>query len=178
MDTHKLTEEEARAIYKEHSPYVYGIALMMTRSAPMADDIMQDTFLRAFQKYHTYDSARPLRPWLYRITVNLIKSLKRKQRWLFFQAQLPEKEDDRLVEDCILKNESERELWASVNELSAKRREVIILHYYAGLSLPEVAVILRIPEGTCKSRLHEALKQLRGSETIRIAGVSCKEDIR
>lgn len=91
MDTHKLTEEEARAIYKEHSPYVYGIALMMTRSAPMADDIMQDTFLRAFQKYHTYDSARPLRPWLYRITVNLIKSLKRKQRWLFFRRSCPRK---------------------------------------------------------------------------------------
>lgn len=178
MDMQALSEEEARALYETHSPYVYGIAFMLTRSAAAADDIMQETFLRAFQKYELYDRDRPVRPWLYRIAVNVTKSMLRRQRWLFFTDKVPEEQDNQWVEDRILKSENERELWNSVNGLSAKRREVIILHYYAGLSLPEVASILRIPEGTCKSRLHEALKQLRRSESLGIKGISCRGDIR
>ncbi|MEI0740163.1 sigma-70 family RNA polymerase sigma factor [Paenibacillus sp. JTLBN-2024] len=173
-----ISEEQARSIYNKHSPYVYGIALMLTRSSPMADDIMQETFLRAFQKFDQYDPSRPLRPWLCRFAVNLAKSAMRKQRWLFFQADPPDIGDEFLVEESMMKSESERELWESVNRLSAKRKEVIILHYYAELSLPEVAEALHIPEGTCKSRLHEALKQLRRSQTLRRHEVRCEEEMQ
>ncbi|MDR0269573.1 sigma-70 family RNA polymerase sigma factor [Paenibacillus sp.] len=178
VDKQKLSEEEAGVLYEAHSPYVYGIALMLTRSPAIADDITQETFLRVFQKYHTYDPSRPLRPWLYRITVNLVKSMNRKQKWLLFQDALPERHDGNTLEDGIVRNEGERELWEAVNELSPKRREVIILHYYAGLTLPEVASVLRIREGTCKSRLHEALKGLRKSDVTMAMGVPCKEEMQ
>ncbi|GIO29704.1 MULTISPECIES: RNA polymerase sigma factor [Paenibacillus] len=177
MGLQNISEEQARLIYNSYSPYVYGIALMLTRSAPMADDIMQETFLRAFQKYDQYDPSRPLKPWLYRIAVNFAKSAMRRQKWLFFQADPPDIGDEFLVEESMMKSESERELWESVNKLSAKRKEVIILHYYAELSLPEVAEALNIPEGTCKSRLHEALKQLRRSHGPGWPGVRCKEEM-
>lgn len=178
MGLQNISEEQARSIYNDHSPYVYGIALMLTRSTATADDIMQETFLRAFLKFDQYDPSRPLRPWLYRITVNLAKSAVRRQRRLFFQESLPETGDECLLEERILKNENDRELWHSVNQLSAKRREVIILHYYAEMSLPEVAEALQIPEGTCKSRLHEALKQLRRSHALGWQKVRCKEEMQ
>ncbi|WP_322745755.1 sigma-70 family RNA polymerase sigma factor [Paenibacillus donghaensis] len=178
VDNHMLSEEEARVLYEAHSPYVYGIALMLTRSPAIADDIMQETFLRVFQKYHTYDPSRPLRPWLYRITVNLVKSTMRKQKWLLFQDTLPERHDGNTLEDGIVRNEGERELWEAVHALTPKRREVIILHYYAGLTLPEVASVLRIREGTCKSRLHEALKQLRQSDAAMEMGIPCQEEMQ
>ncbi|MDR9854823.1 sigma-70 family RNA polymerase sigma factor [Paenibacillus sp. VCA1] len=177
MGLQNISEEQARLIYNSYSPYVYGIALMLTRSAPTADDIMQETFLRAFQKYDQYDPSRPLKPWLYRIAVNLAKSAMRRQKWLFFQEDPPDIGDEFLVEESLMKSESERELWESVNKLSAKRKEVIILHYYAELSLPEVAEALNIPEGTCKSRLHEALKQLRRSHGSGWPEVRCKEEM-
>ncbi|MBB6674924.1 sigma-70 family RNA polymerase sigma factor [Cohnella nanjingensis] len=149
-----------------HSPYVYGIALMLTRSKTLADDVTQETFLRAFQKYHLFDAAKPIRPWLYRITVNLTRNLLRKQRWLTFFGQMPEeaRTDYASLDELLLRTEREQELWQAVNRLSKRRREVVALHYYVGLPLQEAAYILDIPLGTCKSRLHAALKQLRMDE--------------
>ncbi|MEK3725631.1 RNA polymerase sigma factor [Paenibacillus sp. FSL H8-0034] len=56
-------------MYEEHAPNVYGIALMMTKSRALADDIAQEAFLRAFHKYHLYDPSKPLRQWLFKITL-------------------------------------------------------------------------------------------------------------
>lgn len=174
-----ISEEQARELFIEHSPYVYGIALMLTKSKMLADDMTQETFLRAFQKYHTYDVSRPLRPWLYRITMNLVRSNLRKQRWLSFWGQVPAYADEVVsIEELILKSERERELWLSVNTLTKKRREVIVLHYYAEMSLPEVASILDIHLGTCKSRLHAALKQLRDGRESVYYSVSHQEEVK
>lgn len=161
---YSISEEQSRAIFEEHAPYVYGIALMITKSAMQADDITQETFLRAFAKFHLYNPSRPLRPWLYRITINLARSTLRKQKWLSFFGQVPVEASGDSVEAVVLKTESELELWQLVNRLSPKRREVLILIYYVGLPLHEAAALLNIRLGTCKSRLHAALQQLRQSD--------------
>jgi RNA polymerase sigma factor (sigma-70 family) len=173
-----ITEEKAREMYQEHAHYVYGIALMMTKSGALADDITQETFLRAFQKYHLYDPSKRLRPWLYRITLNMIRGTLRKQRWLTWIGQVPETESSQSLEDIIVQNEREQELWTAVNLLSDKRREVIIMHYYTGLSLQETATVLGIFEGTCKSRLHAALKQLRKDNKHRNVFIEVKETVK
>jgi RNA polymerase sigma factor (sigma-70 family) len=173
-----ISQNQSREMFTEHSPYVYGIALMMTKSKMLADDITQETFLRAFQKYHLYDPSRPLRPWLYRITIHTVTNSLRKQRWLQLFGQVPEVAAADSLEDLVLKNEREQELWQVVDRLSKKRREVIILHYYAGLPLHEVASILDIRLGTCKSRLHAALEQLRGIGAVNYHLGSVKEGMK
>ncbi|GAA4837173.1 sigma-70 family RNA polymerase sigma factor [Paenibacillus vulneris] len=178
MMDYSISEEQSRAIFEEHAPYVYGIALMITKSAMLADDITQETFLRAFNKYHLYNPDKPLRPWLYRITINLVRSTLRKQRWLTFFGQVPVEASGGSVESIVLKNESERELWQLVNRLSPKRREVLILVYYAGLPLHEAAALLDIRLGTCKSRLHAALQQLRQSDAEDYHLTSIKEALK
>jgi len=149
-------------MFEEHSSYIYGIALMITHQRALADDITQETFLRAFAKYHLYDSSKPLRPWLYRITVNMARSVLRRKNWmqLFTGAAAVEGTEDS-AETIALQSESRMQLWNAVARLSQKQREVITLHYYAGLPLPETAMALGIPLGTCKSRLHAALQKLR-----------------
>ncbi|MCM3268915.1 RNA polymerase sigma factor [Paenibacillus elgii] len=127
MKEYLISEEQSRAWFEEHSPYVYGIALMMTKSAMLADDITQETFLRAYR---------------------------------------------------ILKSESEHELWQVVNRLSPKRREVLVLVYYVGLSLQETASLLNIRLGTCKSRLHAALEQLRNDDAESYQLTSIKEGLK
>lgn len=173
-----ITEEQAKEMYEEHAPYVYGIALMMTKSRALADDIAQEAFLRAFHKYHLYDPSKPLRPWLFRITLNLIRGTLRKQRWLTWMGQVPETAVSESLEDLIMQNEREQELWMAVNLLSGKRREVIIMHYYTGLSLRETAAVLGIQEGTCKSRLHAALKQLRTDSKEHHLFIGVKENVK
>ncbi|WP_379140045.1 RNA polymerase sigma factor [Paenibacillus sp. sgz500992] len=162
MKDYPITEQQAREMFEEHSAYVYGIALMITKQRALADDITQETFLRAFAKHHLYHSSKPLRPWLYRITVNIARTMLRKKTWSQLFAGTPSLDAaDDSAESIALQSESDQLLWTAVSRLSQKQREVVTLHYYAALPLPETASVLGIPLGTCKSRLHAALEKLR-----------------
>ncbi|HYK72724.1 MAG TPA: sigma factor-like helix-turn-helix DNA-binding protein, partial [Pseudoneobacillus sp.] len=82
-------------------------------------------------------------------------------KWLIFLPKLP---DTILSEDPglkIFRSEEQRELWIAINSLTFKSKEVIILHFFLDLTLQETSEFLSIPIGTCKSRLHTALQQLR-----------------
>lgn len=155
-----ISLEEAEAIFKEHSTHIYRTALFLTRSEAAADDITQETFLQAFQKFTAYDPARPIAPWLYKIALNITRNHLRKQKWLCLISETPDVPDDNHVEEQILQNELGQELWREINRLSLKSREIIVLHYYSGLKLSEISSVLGIPLGTCKSRLNTALVSL------------------
>ncbi len=87
--------------------------------------------------------------------------MSRKNRWLSFIGQYQDHESDDLLEDTFFKDQEKAELWEKINKLSQKSREVIILHFYLGMKLNEVATVIDIPLGTCKSRLNTALNALR-----------------
>ncbi|GGF63157.1 RNA polymerase subunit sigma [Paenibacillus albidus] len=163
MKEYSITEQQAREMFEEHASYVYGIALMITKLPALADDITQETFLRAYSKYHRYDESRPIRPWLYRITVNMTRDVLRRKSWQKLFSRVPETDTAReqSAESIVMHDEAKQQLWSVVGRLSQKQREVVTLHYYAGLPLPETAAVLGIPLGTCKSRLHMALTKLR-----------------
>lgn len=161
-----ISQEKAEAIFREHSAHVYRVALFLSKSPTLADDITQDTFLRVFQKYNSYDPGKPVSPWIYKIALNITRNTLRKRKWLHLIKETPDNEGWYSVEDKILKNEAAEELWTVINKLTLKSREIIVLHYYSGLKLQEISTILGIPLGTCKSRLNTALtsleKQLKG----------------
>lgn len=157
----EISKTNAEMIFKDCSNFVYRIALFLTKSKDLADDITQETFIQVFQKYHTYDSSKPIYPWIYKITLNITRNMLRKQKWLSFFNEIPERGNRNPVENAILKSEEEKELWREINNLGLKSREVIVLHFYSGMKLIEVADTLGIPLGTCKSRLNFALNTLR-----------------
>jgi RNA polymerase sigma factor (sigma-70 family) len=159
-----INEAEAEALYSEYKNYVYRTALLLTKSRSIADDITQETFIRILTNYHTYDASRPIKPWIYTITINVTRTTMRKQKWIErFSLFTDEVQEDQInsLEDSFLKNEEMKELWDAVRQVSLKSREVLILHFYLGFTLKESSKILKIPEGTAKSRLNTALKQLR-----------------
>jgi len=163
-----ISKEDAEAIFRDHSAYVYRTALFLTKSATLAEDITQDTFLQVFRKYNSYDPSRPLGPWLYRIMVNITRNTLRQQKWVSMVKPLPAYDKWDELEEQVIRNELEKQLWYEVNQLTLKSREIIVLHYYLGFKLTEIASILGIPLGTCKSRLNSALtalgKRIRGGE--------------
>lgn len=159
----EITKEEAEIIFIEYSPYVYRTALLLTKSEALADDVTQETFIKVFEKYHLFDSTKPIKPWIYKITVNIFRNMYRKQKWLKFVGVIPDKPtSENTVESSILRKELNWALYNEIGKLPAKSREVIVLYYFGELKLSEIASILDIPIGTCKSRLNRALKQLRG----------------
>lgn len=156
-----LTLDLKRQLFNEHKTYIYRTALLLTHSKFLADDIVQETFIRIFKKYHTYNHQRPIKPWIYKITLNVVRNILRKHKWLSFVGQVPEKTDSKTPEDQYNENEVHLEVQKEINQLSFKSREVIILHFYNGFTLKEVSEVLGIPLGTCKSRLNTGLNGLR-----------------
>ncbi len=163
MLSDSITQAQAEEIYSANSAYVFRAAMILTKSRVLAEDAVQETFLRVFQKFDAYNAEKPLLPWIYKITVNVTRNLLRKQKWLTFIGDAPESGGVDFVEASVLKDEEGRELWAAVNELPLKHREIIVLHYYCDMKLKDISDILAIPLGTCKSRLNSALNSLRSS---------------
>ncbi|MFD2680860.1 RNA polymerase sigma factor [Bacillus seohaeanensis] len=162
-----IDEAKAELIFKEYRDYVFRTALLLTKSRSLADDITQETFIILLSKYDTYDPARPFKPWIYTITMNVAKTVMKKQKILkcfsFFSNDLAQDQINS-VEGNFLKADEIQELWKIVNSLSWKSKEIIVLHFYSELTLKECSHVLGIPLGTVKSRLNTALKQLRRLE--------------
>ncbi|MDR6550935.1 sigma-70 family RNA polymerase sigma factor [Paenibacillus qinlingensis] len=157
------TELQQSKLFETYSPFVFKVALLITRSRTLSDDITQETFIRIFKKIHLYDPLKPIEPWLYRITVNVTNNLLRKQKWLKFfgDVSIAKNSSSWEPESELLHYERDQELWESVGRLSVKYRQILVLHYYSEMSLNEISSILEIPLGTCKSRLNMALRKLR-----------------
>ena len=152
-------------LYEHHKMIVYQTALGITHDPAAADDILQDCFLRLHRYAHSVDSSLPLRPWLYRVTVNLAYNWARRgKRW---QTSL----DDvmyRLVSPLYNSPEWQAErddmrsqVMDAVSSLDIKHRVVIVLFYLNSLNVNEIALILDCPVGTVKSRLHYGRERLR-----------------
>jgi RNA polymerase sigma factor (sigma-70 family) len=157
-----ISKELAQQLFEQYSHYVLNVAYMLTQSQSLADDVTQETFLRIFKYYYTFDPSKPIKPWIYKITLNTVREIKRKQRWLTFFEKLPERKKwDKDIESKLMKQEEEAIIMKALNKISHKHKEIIILYYFEDFSIKEISEILSIPLGTCKSRLHHALKKLK-----------------
>ena len=91
--TQTISKEEARQLFEAHSALVFRMALLLTRSRTLADDVVQETFIRIFQKYHLYDPAKPIQPWICQIAMNVTRNLLRKNRWQVLTHLFPNTSD-------------------------------------------------------------------------------------
>ncbi len=150
---------------QEQQEAIFRLAYLLLGDAGDAEDVAQEAFIRAFRYLNTFDSSRPLRPWLLGITANLARNRRRSiGRYVYHLARMarltppdvidPEQETTRRAEATLL--------WKAVRRLSADDQEIIYLRYFMDYSVDEVAETLNIAAGTVKSRLSRALERLRG----------------
>jgi RNA polymerase sigma-70 factor (ECF subfamily) len=153
-------------LFERYRDRVYRTALMIVHDPAVAEDILQDCFLKVYANAHRIDTSRPLAPWLYRVTVNLSYTwLSRgKNRRLSLDNVIdrlvsPMKQaPDQLTEQVELRQSVRK----AIGSLSIDQRVVVVLYYLNGLSLQDIADILDLPIGTVKSRLYYARENLRG----------------
>ena len=146
---------------------VYRVAYGLTRNASDADDLAQETFLRAWQALGRFRVGEPLYPWLSRIAVNLSFSLHRHRR------RRPEESIEPLVEagrqwgvqddpaDRAERNEHGRQLREAMAELKPEHQTVLVLRAVEDLPYDEIARVLNVPVGTVMSRLSRARVELK-----------------
>lgn len=154
------------AIVRQHQTAIFRFAWLLLGDADEAEDVAQETFLRAFRALDTFADERPLRPWLLQIAKNLAANRRRSLRryvaavgrWLQHQAGN--------ATDFATRNSqfaATDELWQAVRTLDPPDQEIIYLRYFLELSVAETAEALNIAPGTVKSRLARALERLRGA---------------
>jgi RNA polymerase sigma-70 factor (ECF subfamily) len=143
---------------------IYRLGLAITKDPSAAEEIVVDTFARAHRAIERLEPDDSLRPWLYRVAVNL--SYNRRPRKGVTFSSLDEGTEDIAAEgespsDAAERAERRRVVLECVDALGPKHKVVVVLHYLNGLNLVEIAEIVEVPVGTVKSRLHYALRKLR-----------------
>lgn len=155
-------------LVNRYSDRLFRIILRLVQSQGVAEDILQDTWIKVMRKIHQYDPSRPFISWLTRIAVNGCRDYWRRERRrrVWKQASMINKDGDSKLEETYIQEDLEmREnqaviTWALM-KISHKLREVVVLKFFNGMTYEEIAQVLDIPAGTVKSRLHYALSKLR-----------------
>lgn len=164
-------------LYTRYAPAIYRLGWAMLKQTQAAEDVVQETFLRAYKARRRFDPSRAsFGTWLYQIALNYCRSHLRRKRlltvpWLRHTGEALDPADPSPgPESNALRGEFQRQLWTAVQNLSDPLREVITLHYYMELTAVEIAAILNCPEGTIYSRLHNARRRL--AETLKEQGIT------
>lgn len=150
---------------RQHQRRVYRLALQLTGSAGDADDVTQETFLRAFRAIHRFDGRADLFTWLYRICVNVALNLRRQGRRVtadLDDPRVPEPVDGGAGPALTAERASAyRELSKALGALSESLRTTMILACVEQLPYKDIAQVLGCSEGTVAWRVHEARRKLR-----------------
>jgi RNA polymerase sigma-70 factor (ECF subfamily) len=145
-------------------------ARLILRDPDLARDAVQDGFVRAWKGLPTLRDPDHWDAWLRTLVVRSCFDILRHRRRRPLEIELTASHD-RAVGDIACQVADRDLLDAALRRLSAGQRAVIVLHYYLGLPLPEVAAALGIPTGTAKSRLHRSLALMRAAVDAQNAAV-------
>jgi RNA polymerase sigma-70 factor, ECF subfamily len=161
------SQQGARELVERFQPMVFAVCVRMLAQREDAEDVAQDVFLRVFRALRTWDPARPLQPWILAIAANRCRTaLRQRPR----DATRSSVEIGQIAADGP--NDSRElgdELDLAVSALREEYRLCFVLFYQQELSCAEIASVLNRPEGTVKTWLHRARREL--AEHLRRRGV-------
>jgi RNA polymerase sigma-70 factor (ECF subfamily) len=153
------------ALVEMHGQFVYNLALRTLNNTQEAEDVAQETFVRAWQGLAHFRAAAQLRTWLYRITTNLcynrLPRLKADLEALVPANAVLLPERTRPVEVEMITAELREQIYTAVDQLPETYRLLITLRHTDGYSYEEIAEITQMPLGTVKTALFRARQQLR-----------------
>jgi RNA polymerase sigma-70 factor (ECF subfamily) len=155
---------------------LYSAALRMTRNPSDAEDLVQETYLKAYRAFGTFQEGTNLKSWLYKILTNTFINTYRSRRRRPSETELDEVEDlylyhrlggleaaaaGRSAEDLVLERFTETDVKEAVESLPEQFRIAVLLADVEGFSYKEIAEILAVPIGTVMSRLHRGRRALQ-----------------
>jgi RNA polymerase sigma-70 factor (ECF subfamily) len=160
----------------EHMPSLYTAALRMTRNPADAEDLVQETYLKAYRAFDSFQEGTNLRAWLYRILTNTFINSYRSKKRRPEQVDVDEVEDlylyrrlgaleaaaaGRSAEDEVLDLFTDDDVKHALESLPEQFRMAVLLADIEGFSYKEIADIMDIPIGTVMSRLHRGRRALQ-----------------
>jgi RNA polymerase sigma-70 factor (ECF subfamily) len=158
----------------QHAGQLYSAAMRMTRNRADAEDLVQETYLRAYKGFHGYEEGTNLRAWLFRILTNTYINTYRSKQRRVQETELNDVEDlylyrrisnvdqaSRSAEDTLFDLFTDDEVKAALEALPENFRMPVLLADVEEFSYKEIAEMLDIPIGTVMSRLHRGRKAMQ-----------------
>lgn len=160
----------------EHASALYTAALRMTRNQADAEDLVQETYLKAYRAFASFEEGTNLKAWLYRILTNTFINSYRAKKRRPEQTEIDEVEDlflyrrlggleaaaaGRSAEDEVMDHFTDEHVKAALESLPEQFRMAVLLADVEGFSYKEIADILDVPIGTVMSRLHRGRRALQ-----------------
>lgn len=165
VERHLAGDPEAfDALVTRYRRQVYAVAYRFTHHPQEADDLAQETFIRAYQNLNTFRGDASFKTWLLRITTNLSINVTKSSRIAKDSGKEPMQHAttashapiDRLIED-----QQKQTLRRAIRRLPPKQKATLMLKTFQELTCAEVARLMKCSEGTVKANLFNALKRLR-----------------
>jgi len=173
-----LTEDERRRFQEDALPMLdslYGAALRMTRNPADAEDLVQETMLRAYRAFDRFEAGTNLKAWLFRILTNAyINTYRKRQREpqkvssdeveefdLYQELKNHETQFDSTPESIVLDSLVDSDIIDAIDDLPEQFRLAVVLSDIEGFTYAEMAEIMDVPMGTVMSRLHRGRKALQ-----------------
>jgi RNA polymerase sigma-70 factor (ECF subfamily) len=179
VDRAKETVAQKKARFErdamQFTSQLYAAALRYTKDPQDAQDLVQDTYARAFAAFHQFEPGTNLKAWLYRILSNtFINTYRKDQRrpqlsdgeledWQIHEASSHTSDQGRSAEDVALDSIVDKDVKEALAAMPEEFRIAVYLADVEGFSYKEIAEIIGIPTGTVMSRLHRGRKLLRDS---------------
>ena len=161
-------------LHRDHYPRLWSSVQRILNNPTLADDVVQEAFIKAHRDIRRFAGQSQLGTWLYRIAINqaldAVRKRQRTDRWLSFLSPVAENENQPVMPEgkvaaaasIGLENAELRDtIFEAMGELSAEHRAVVQLRLVDEISLEETARLLRCKPGTVNSRLHYACEHLR-----------------
>ena len=152
-------------VVERHYDALFGyLARLTSGDRALAEDLIQETFIRALRSIAQYQYPRPFKAWLYAIATNAARNHYTSADSRHTDSpddELPDLSDDSTPDAALIEQEDARIVVQALASLPDFQREVIVMVYYQQFSLQEAADTLDIPLGTVKSRLSNGIARLR-----------------
>jgi RNA polymerase sigma-70 factor (ECF subfamily) len=160
-----------RALVERHSRTLFGLAYRMTGNESDAEDVVQDSFLRAYRQLGTFDDRASFGSWIYRIAVNCSLDLMRARKRRSERMQSADTEmDDPIAalpalgpgpDRLALSGEIRERLDSAMSHLSETERSAFVLRHFEGMCMEEVGRALGCESGAAKHSVFRAVRKLR-----------------
>lgn len=148
-------EPAFNVLFARYRGVVYSLCYRFTRNSADAQDLVQEVFVKIYQKIRTYDTRAKFSTWLYRVTVNHCLSFKRKTR------PLPYSDLVRSSLDFTKRVELRKSIDEAIVQLPKRQRMVFVLRHNQELSFDEIAGLLQITSGAAKAHHHFAVSRMK-----------------